>query len=146
MNRLATIAPDIDQQLGSLSREQLRAVARNVAEWIVEVVHLEDPRLEAGLASLREMRTDVSVERRALQGLVDELDERAWDIQEDVDQGLAQESEYLVAFSMARAASAVWFALAADALEAASEAVYEAQAATGDLVSLRGRLGRLTRG
>ena len=91
-------------------------------------------------AAVRDLRVGESPERDALKVLVDELDERAWDVQDEVDAGRAPQEAYLVAFSLARAASAVWFALDSDALQTALEAVYEAQAARGDLAGVRRRV------
>lgn len=138
--RLATVAPDLVEVLGRKSPAQLRAIAVQASVWIVDEVGLVDPRLDAAFAALREMRVGRSPERDALKLLVDELDERAWDVQDEVDAGRARQEEYLVAFSLARAASAAWFALDGDSLQSALEAVYEAQAATGDLAGVRRRV------
>ena len=72
-----------------------------------------------------------------MQALVDELDEAAWDLQRPVHSGGSPESAYLEAFRKARAASAVAFALDPDPHKAAIEAVYEAQAALGDVNPVR---------
>lgn len=138
--RLATVAPDLVEVLGRESPAQLRAIAAQASGWVVQEVGLVDPRLDAAFTALHEMRVGRSPERDALKVLVDELDERAWDVQDEADAGLARQEEYLVAFSLARAASAAWFALDGDALQSALEAVYEAQAATGDLAGVRRRV------
>jgi hypothetical protein len=141
--RLATVAPDIVEVLGRQSPARLHDVAVGACEWIVARVGLVDPRLDTGLAALGDLRVGRSPERDAMKLLVDELDERAWDVQDEVDAGTAEQEKYLAAFSLARAASAVWFALGDDPLQSALEAVYEAQAATGDLADLRERLRSL---
>ncbi|MGV8973119.1 MAG: hypothetical protein ACOH10_12425 [Rhodoglobus sp.] len=141
--RLASVAPDIVEVLGRNPPARLRAIAVDAGEWIVEIVGLVDPRLDAALAAMRDLRVGASPERNALKVLVDELDERAWEVQDDVDAGSAPQEAYIVAFSLARAASAVWFALDSDALHAALEAIYEAQAATGDLAGARRRVQEL---
>jgi hypothetical protein len=69
--------------------------------------------------------------------ITEELDETAWDVQDKVDEGLIPEQAYLDAFSKARAVAAVGCALETDPLQAALESVYEAQAATCDLVAIR---------
>ena len=68
--------------------------------------------------------------------LTEELDEIAWDVRSNLRQRAAQQA-YLAAFARARAAAAVRFALEPDALCAALESVYEAQAATADLQAVR---------
>jgi hypothetical protein len=69
--------------------------------------------------------------------LTEELDEIAWDAQEQAEAGVLPEQAYLAAFARARAAASVGFALEPDALHAALEAVYEAQAALADLEAVR---------
>lgn len=95
------------------------------------------------LAAVRDRRCGAPSQRDALKVLVDELDERAWDVQDEVTAGRAPQEAYIVAFSLARAASAVWFALDSDELHAALEAVNEAQAARGDLAGVRRRVQSL---
>jgi len=46
-----------------------------------------------------------------MRALVGEPDERAWDVRGEVDARRSLQEACLVAFSLARAASAVWFAL-----------------------------------
>jgi hypothetical protein len=69
--------------------------------------------------------------------LVEQLDERAWDIQDRQASGTAADVDYLSAFGLARAASAIWYALDGSALQAAMESVYEAHAASGELETMR---------
>jgi hypothetical protein len=135
--RLATIAPELVQVLERKRPADLRAVAAAVSEWIVAQVALVDPKVDAALAALKQARVGETPERDHLKVLVEELDERAWDTQDQVEEGLATEQQYLDAFALARAASAVWFALETHALESALESVYEAQAATNDLAGVR---------
>jgi hypothetical protein len=76
-------------------------------------------------------------ERWVVDRLTEELDEKAWDIQELADAGNVSQQAYLEMFSKARAAAAVGFALGAKPLESALEAVYEALAAIGDLDAIK---------
>lgn len=135
--RLATVAPDLVQVLERKAPARLRTIAAEVSEWIVGQVALVDPRVDAALAAVREAQVGDSPERDSLKVLVDELDERAWDTQDQLEEGSATQQQYLDAFALARTASAVWFALDMDALQSALECVYEAQAATGDLAGVR---------
>jgi hypothetical protein len=43
--------------------------------------------------------------------LVQQLDEQVWDIQDRLDAGTGADPDYLPAFGLARAASAIWYAL-----------------------------------
>jgi hypothetical protein len=98
----------------------------------VSTVSLKDPRLDRALGDLERGEVD-GAQRAAMQRLTDELDEAAWNIQAKVDSGQATNEQYLKSFALARAASATAFALEPDPRKAAMEAVYEAQAALGDL-------------
>jgi hypothetical protein len=65
------------------------------------------------------------------------LTRSAWDAQEKAEAGTVPGVTYLTAFRRARAAASVGFALDCDALNAALEAIYEAQAAVGDVNAVR---------
>ena len=136
-SRLTSVAPDIVAALTHQSTPTLQIVARTAADWIVDRTGLRDPRADAGLAALRQRNFGPSTERSELVFLVKQLDERAWDIQDRQTTGTATDADYLTAFGLARAASAIWYALDGSALQAAMESVYEAQAASGELETLR---------
>lgn len=135
--RLETVAPDLVEVLERLTTSELRSIAIEVSEWIVRQVGLADPRADAALTALRADVTGTSAVQDRLKVLVDDLDERAWDLQDKVEDGSATQEQYLHAFALARAAASVRFALESDALESALESVYEAQAATGDVAGVR---------
>jgi len=137
-SQLTLVAPDIVAALTHQSTPTLHIVARSAADWIVDRTGLSDPRVDAGLAALRQHDFGPSTERSELGVLVEQLDERAWDISDRQAAGAGTDLEYLAAFGLARAASAIWYALDGSALQAALESVYEAQAASGDLETLRG--------
>ena len=129
ISRLATIAPDLVASLEHQQPRRLRLVAASGAGLAVERVCLSDPRLEAALGALREGRLGDTSERTGVQCLAREIDEMAWDAQERAEAGGGSREAYVIAFRKARAAAAVGFALEADALTAALEAVCEAHAA-----------------
>lgn len=137
VSRLATIAPDLVASLEHQQPRRLRLVAAGAAGLAVERVRLRDPRLEAALGALREGRLGDTSERTGVQCLAREIDEIAWEAQDRAETGDGSREAYLSAFREARAAAAVGFALEADALTAALEAVYEAHAAVKDLQALR---------
>jgi hypothetical protein len=76
-------------------------------------------------------------ERAAIVELVDELDQVAWDVQDEVSKGYARQEEYDEAFTKARAAAAVGYMFEVDARRAALESLYEAHYAIEDLPALR---------
>jgi hypothetical protein len=134
---LTSVAPDVVELIERQTPEGRREVAVAVAAWIVDRVGLADPRVDAALEQFRAQHNGSPPEREALRGLVDELDEAAWEIQEQVDRGAAPQSRQLEAFALARAAAALWYALEADPMNGAIEAAYEAQAAVGDVGTVR---------
>jgi hypothetical protein len=146
VSRLSTIAPDLVTSLEGQQPEGLRRVALVVAVLAVRRTRLSDLRLEAALTALREGRVGETRERTGVECLVQELDEIAWDVREKADAGDGSRESYVFAFRRARAAAAVGFALEADALDAALEAIYEAQAAVKDLEAVQSAAVNALRG
>jgi hypothetical protein len=130
--RLNTIAPDLVEELERREEAQLRVAAESVVRAALRAADVRDESVEQGLTALGAGRYGDPDVRSAVKGLADRLDELAWDIQERVDAGEADQKDYLAAFRKARAATALWFALDEDPRTAAIEAAYEAQAATDD--------------
>ena len=137
ISRLSSIAPDLVALLEHQQPEKLRRVAAGAANLAIERTYLSELRAEAGLTALHEGRVGFTPERSEVQHLTDELDEIAWDTQEKMEAGIVSRSAYSIAFRRARAAASVGFALDPDALTAALESVYEAQAAVADLDAVR---------
>jgi hypothetical protein len=136
-SRLATVARDLVTALERAGDRQRRDVAEAVSSWVVQRAGLADPRVDVAQAALREQRVGEGPERDAMRRLAEQLDGEAWDARERSDAGPYPPQRYLDLFARARAASSVWNALDPDPLVAALEAVYEAQAATGDLEEVR---------
>jgi hypothetical protein len=135
--RLSTIAPDLVEQLEREPEPRLRALTEGVVDAALRATDVQDEAVERALEALRAGRYGDSAERDAAKRLADELDEVAWDLQERVDAGEADQEDYLAAFRRARAVAALWFALDEDPPTAAMEAAYEARAATDDGVVRR---------
>lgn len=134
--RLKTRSADLSRLIESAVGEQQRRIAVRAAEAALAAVLLDEPELAPALADLAAARWGGPGLRSAA-ALTDRLDNLAWDIQEEVDEGRAEQAEYLEAFRRARAVNAVVFALDGDAREAALEAAYEAEAATENLSQIR---------
>jgi hypothetical protein len=136
-SRLSTVAVDLAERLSHQPPRRLRLVAAAAAGLAVERTQLADPRLDAALAAVRDGDPAAMAEISQVLALTEELDEVAWDAQDQVEAGVLPEQAYLAAFARARAAASVGFALEPDALHAALESVYEAQAAVADLEAVR---------
>lgn len=143
-SRLATIAPDLDQAVAQASPAGQRAVSIAAAEFAVRRTRLTGPEIDAALAAARAGRFGDTRERAAVHALAERLDERQWAIQDRIDSGQASQEEHLAAFSAARAATALYYALDADTPTAALESAYEANAATDDLTELHALVTRGT--
>jgi len=133
--RLATVAPDLVEEISQRDGSELSALSSAVVAWALGQVEIEDPRLFAALSALRERREDDRI-RDQLWELVQELDELAWDLQES-DVRDESDASYEQAFARARAVNALGYALITPASsESVAGCLYEAQAATGDLVTV----------
>lgn len=130
--RLSTIAPDLTSKLSNMPVEDLRRLTVEFVAAALRWTELRSRSIDAAVGALRDRRYGDSPDRERLKALEAELDERAWELQDQADRGEAEQQEYLDTFRRARAASVVWFALDDDALHAALEAAYEARAATDD--------------
>lgn len=135
--RLDTRAADLARAIEAASPDAQRRVAVGLAELALARVPVDEPAVRDALQALRSGRWGDGAERRAAEQLAERLDESAWNVQDRVEEGNADESEYVAAFTKARAVSALAFALAPEASTAALETAYEAEAATEDLLSVR---------
>ncbi len=130
-SRLETVDKDLVMRLQRATNGELRAVALKACRHAIAHVGLADQPVVEGLQRLENKIYGDSTTRSALQALVNSFDEAAWEI-EELEKGIAGQENFLAAFSKARAASAVYFALHPDALVGAMEAIYEANTATDD--------------
>lgn len=134
--RLDSISTELADRLRNTSEEGLRRVATAAGRLGVARILISDARIDMALAALDRGELDGDMRVR-LDGLVEELDQAAWEVQQRAHAGRALENDYVTAFAKARAASALACALDVDPKRAAMEAVYEAQAALGDLMPVR---------
>jgi hypothetical protein len=137
MIRLESQDVDLVLRIDRLDQAACRRVAVAGAELAIERAGLRDADVDMVLQLLKEGVVGDTAERASLAQRVQELDEIQWRLQDEMNEGRASEEDYNRGFSQARAASAVFFAVAEDAREAALEALYEALAATDDLGAIR---------
>ena len=134
--RLATVAPDLVEEISQRDGAELSAISSAVVAWALGQVEIEDTRLVAALSALKERHVNDRT-RDQLWELVQKLDELAWDLQES-EAGDETLVGYAHAFARARAVNALWYALFIPASsETVADCMYEAQAVAGDVSSLR---------
>lgn len=134
-NRLELVAPDLASLI-------IRAEERTLRDAILAVCRaategMDDPIIRQAMDALEGRKRRDKGLREKLKRLVEDLDEIQWNMREAMETGGLSEDTYLEAFSRARAANALYFALDPDPVNGALEAIYEAYAAMGDLGRIR---------
>jgi hypothetical protein len=135
-HRLAVVDETIARMIGDASPDDCRQIARGVAELASRGI--TEPRVQDARAALERGEYGASATRDRIEALVDEWDQEGWRFQE-----AGREDEYLAAFTRARAASSLWFALGDDPTAAALEAAYEAQASVDDIGAVRALVAKV---
>ena len=135
--RLETRSAELSQLVEAANADQQRRIAVKTAQAALAAVPIDEPELAPALADLTAGHWGGDGVQAAA-SLTDRLDDLAFDLQDEVDEGTAEQAEYLEAFRRARAVSAVAFALDGDPRNAALEAAYEAEAATENLALITG--------
>ena len=130
--RLQHIAPELRYRLNSASKTQLRRIAAAVSRTIVERLAISHPIITQALEQLDTFGSRADGLQAKVQAYADEVDNGYFDLAEECEAGRASQEEVSIAFSKARAISAVAFALDRSALIAASEATYEVASAIDD--------------
>lgn len=131
--RLDLISPELLLRLGKASKEQLREIVHSVCRLVVERTGLENEIIDEVMEILDSGSQNNDSLRVSINNFVEALDEKQWNLQELVEIGQAKKSDYFSAFSRARAANALYYALDQDPLFSAAEVIYEANAALDDL-------------
>ncbi|HTJ66680.1 MAG TPA: hypothetical protein VL551_04050 [Actinospica sp.] len=135
--RLETRSAELSQLIEAADAHQQRLIAVKTAQAALAAVPIDEPELALARADLTAGRWG-GEGAQAATALTDRLDDLAFDLQDEVDEGTAEQAEYLEAFRRARAVSAAAFALDPDPRNAALEAAYEAEAATENLALITG--------
>ncbi len=135
--RLNSVAPDLVVLAKPLSSVQQKAMACRAAEWACRSAGITDSMSGGWLRFLSDPSYQATTNE--LQAIADDasyFDEKYFEIVEQHD-GLDDAGEAMSWFRKARAASAVSYALGASSIGGFCEALYEAHAATDDLLTLR---------
>lgn len=139
-NRLELLDRDLSTLLQKASVSQQRNAALIASQFAIERTSLNNPIVAQALKAIESGNYGDEFLREKIESLVNQLDEIQWDLQEKMDAGEAELSTYLGAFQQARSANSLYFALDDDAFNAATESIYEADAATDDLASLKQKI------
>jgi len=134
--RIELISPELRKRLDSANEAHLRRIAATVSRAIVERVGISHPIITRALEQLDAHGPPVGELQAQVQAFADDLDSAYLDLSEECEEGHASREQVSVAFSKARAANAVAFALDSNALIAASEAAYEAASAVDDAAAI----------
>ncbi len=136
-DRLELVAPDLSAQLRESDDASRRAAALAACHLALSRNHLAEPLVGEALAALEAGSGGGSQLKESLWRVVEKFDTDYFDLQDAADEGKATEPEYVAAFRKARAANALHCALSRSSFEAATESIYEANAAVEDLDALR---------
>jgi beta-galactosidase/beta-glucuronidase len=152
---LDTLSPGLASRFPGIGNEHLRQIAATVAEMAVTSADLGDHQL-LGRALEVMQRGSTESERRQLEAavssLVEELDRKAWDLQDEAEAEHVSEEDYVRLLEekgytrvarQASAAEAVAAALNPDPLVAATEAICSASFATKNLNILRRKVAEV---
>jgi hypothetical protein len=131
------VGAELATRLLSATEQLQRDAAIAAAVAAMRAARLSKPLLEESVDDLLHHRYG-GPRRDEVERLEQDLDQRAWALQADPDDG-ADTLEYLEAFHRARAAGALKMALDANAQTAVAESVYEAARAVDD----RDRFGQM---
>jgi len=136
-SRLDLLSPNLANELSRVNEQKLRKVAYSVCDFALRHVSINNPLVNQSFEAFKGSASiDILSLRRNLSGLIEQLDEIQWDIQEQVDLGLDTRENYVKAFRNARAINALFYAFDPNPYIAAAESIYEAYAATYDFKSL----------
>jgi len=139
--RLETIAKDLAAKLEMSSSEQQRKASIAACELALLATGLDIPVISKSFEQLRQNERISQEQTEELNSLVEQFDERYFDIQDKIDENVdlckTEENVDLQAertrfFRQARAVSALSFAGGEDALVAAMESIYEASMSFDD--------------
>ena len=130
-NRLDLLDASLAQRLSQSPPIQLRQIAKAVSHFVLQQVPIDDIAIVGQGYQMLEINEVGDPElREQLLATIRILDERQWSLHDLVEMERSTDTEYMRAFERARAANAIYYALSADAWEAATESIYEATAAT----------------
>jgi hypothetical protein len=130
-SRLGSISSDLVARIENATASKQREIALKAAEFAIDQTGLNAAIAIRAFLAAKDGRFAVA-RRTELADLVSELDGHQFEVGERVEDGGASQEQYLSAFALARAATAVYCATDGDAKIAALEAAYEAAMTVDD--------------
>ena len=131
--RLETVAKDLFEKLQNASNLQRRSASLAACETALMEVHLEN---SFAFECLNKLKMGEYLSQKAVDSLGDiakSLDEKYFELQDSSDVNPECQKEIMAYFSQARAVASIVFAASdTNALQAASESIYEASMAFDD--------------
>src|ERR1700744_842373 len=144
--RLELISLQLRKRLDSASEEQLRHIAAPICMEIIRRTGVSDPVISEALEHLSQKKTPPADLQARVQFYAQKLDADYLDLTDELEEESATQEQVAAAFSQARAANAVAFALSANAIVAASETTYEAASAVADDSEMTGIVEKILDG
>ena len=132
-SRLFLVSPKVAEQIRQCGPDQLRNVVCRACSTAVQLTGLTDERVTTALGLICDGRGDDTLAGE-MSGLVQELDNDAWDLQDKVEIGEAEQADCVRAFAKARAAASVAFAIRRTDVSAV-ESLYESFHAINDFAT-----------
>jgi hypothetical protein len=132
MTRFENRFPELAAELHRAPVEKQRAACQVACEYAVTQAKIDHPLVTEARGKMRAGETISYEHRRCLESLIEQLDNEYFDLAVAFDEGNASVSDYQKPFAKARAVSSVLRAFDADPYNAASEAIYEADAVTDE--------------
>ena len=123
-SQLSKQFPDLGSAIDGAPPDRQRLAGWAAAQWAIRISGLSHPVVAAA---------QIGGSTEAIEALVEELDDRYFELQELCDEGKCSDADVLAAFTQARAANALECAIQGNA----ADAVYEATACSDDHSELR---------
>ncbi|MAG92720.1 MAG: hypothetical protein CMJ48_03065 [Planctomycetaceae bacterium] len=140
MTRLASISEELVASLQDASVSKQRAASIAACRFALANASVDDSSVAEAVQVIEGGRSLSEQQGAALDALVARLDGEHLQLQEAEEEGRASSEDYMRVFGQARAVAAVAFAGGGDPFEAATEAIYEAAAATDSQDDLVARI------
>lgn len=136
--RLETVSVDLMVRLRQASPSQRKAAALAACGYAVEYAQVHDSVVLSVLGELNSGRCVSAPEIEKVKMLSEQADEEYFDLHDASDS--SEDNGYLVAFSRARALSALLFAVEEESLHSSSESIYEAVSAIDNAHAITARV------
>jgi hypothetical protein len=130
MTRFESRFPELAAELQRAPIAKQRATCLAACEYAIAQTKIEHPLVMEALRKMRVGEVLSDKHERGLEELVEQLDNEYFDLAEAFDEGRASRSDYQKPFAKARAVASVLYACDPNPYNAASEAIYEADAIT----------------